>query len=392
MLTQFFLHLKSSGLPISLKELLDLLAALEQGIVEYTIDDFYEISRLCLIKDEKHYDLFDQAFGRYFEGLDAIDIVSEKALPEDWLNNALMRQFSEEEKAQIEAMGGFEKLMETLKDRLKEQKGRHQGGNKWIGTGGTSPFGAYGYNPEGVRIGQNESRHRRAIKVWDKREFKNLDSHRELGTRNIKMALRKLREFAREGANEELDIDQTIKSTAENAGYLDLKMVRERHNAVKVLLLFDIGGSMDDHIRMCEEMFSAAKSEFKHLEYYYFHNFLYEFLWKNNVRRWSERTTTWDFLNTYGKDYKLIIVGDATMSPYEVSHIGGSVEHWNEEPGTVWLKRILSHFEKAAWLNPQPEAMWEHHMSIHMIKEAMEDRMYAMTRHGIEQAIKKLRK
>lgn len=392
MLTQFFLHLKNSGLPISLKELLDLLAALEQGIVEYSVDDFYEISRLCLIKDEKHYDLFDQAFGRYFEGLEAIDIVAEQGLPEDWLNNALMRHLSEEEKAQIEALGGFEKLMETLKERLKEQKGRHQGGNKWIGTGGTSPFGAYGYNPEGVRIGQHESRHRRAVKVWDKREFKNLDSHVELGTRNIKMALRKLREFAREGANEELDIDSTIKSTAENAGFLDVKMVRERHNAVKVLLLFDIGGSMDDHIRLCEEMFSAAKSEFKHLEYHYFHNFLYEFLWKNNVRRWSERTPTWDLLNTYGKDYKLIIVGDATMSPYEVSHVGGSVEHWNEEPGTVWLKRFLTHFPKAAWLNPQPEAYWEHHMSIQMIKEAMADRMYAMTPHGIDQAIKALRK
>lgn len=392
MLVRFFLHLKSYQLPISLKEYLDLLESLQAGLANYSVNDFYELSRLSLIKDEMHYDKFDCAFGDFFEGIESIDLLNAVDLPEDWLSNALRRELSEEEKKKIEALGGWQKIMDTLKERLKEQKGRHQGGNKWIGTGGTSPFGAYGYNPEGVRIGQHESIHRRAIKVWDKREFKNLDGDIELGTRNLKMALRKLREFAREGAEDELDIEKTIRSTANNAGFLDLKMRPERHNAVKVILLFDIGGSMDDHIQQCEELFSAARLEFKHLEYYYFHNFIYEFIWKDNARRWDNKLPTWDMIHAYNRDYKLIVVGDATMSPYEIVYPGGAVEHWNEEAGKVWFERLLEAFPQTIWLNPQPEDRWEFIQSVAMTRELVNDQMYPMTLDGIQKAIEALKK
>src|SRR3954465_299050 len=332
MLAQFILALRSAGIPASITEYLTLLRGMKEGVTDYSVDDFYHLSRATLVKDERHLDRFDRVFGEVFKGLESPegDPQAEAAIPEEWLRKLTEKLLTEEEKAAIEAAGGFEKLMELRKQRLKEQKGRHQGGSKWIGTAGTSPFGAYGYNPEGVRIGQQESRHRRAVKVWDQREFKNLDDSVELGTRNIKVALKRLRKFAREGNPEELDMDDTIRSTARNAGYLDIKMVPERHNAVKVLLFLDVGGSMDPHVKVCEELFSAAKTEFKHLEYFYFHNFLYESVWKDNYRRHSEKMATWDVLHTYGHDYKLIFVGDATMSPYEIAYPGGSVEHNND--------------------------------------------------------------
>ena len=386
MLIEFFLKLRHGGVPASIKEFLMLIEALEKQVAFGSIEDFYHLARTCLVKDEKFFDRYDLVFAAYFKGVVGIDAAA-AVIPEDWLRKLVEKNLTEEEKKLIQSLGGWEKLMETLKKRLEEQKGRHQGGSKWIGTGGTRPFGAYGYNPEGIRIGQHESRNRRAVKVWDQREFKNLDDTVELGTRNIKVALRKLRKFARTGAPEELDMEDTIRSTAKNAGWLDLKLVPERHNAVKVLLFLDIGGSMDDHIRVCEQLFSATRTEFKHLEYFYFHNFLYERVWKDNRRRATERMATWDVLHTYPHDYKLIIVGDATMSPYEITYPGGSVEHSNEEAGAVWLQRALSVYSRAIWLNPQPEAVWNYHESIAITRELMGNRMFPLTIDGLDRGM-----
>ena len=391
MLIDFFLSLKQSGLPVSVKEYLMLCEAMEQGVIHGSVDDFYHLSRICLVKDEANFDRFDRAFAAYFKGVEALDAVLPADIPEEWLKKLAERLLSEEEKAQVEALGGWDKLMETLKQRLAEQKERHQGGSKWIGTAGTSPFGAYGYNPEGVRIGQEGSRNRSAVKVWDRREFRDYDDNVELGIRNIQLALRRLRKFAREGAEEVLDMEGTIRSTAHNAGYLDLKLVPERHNKVKVLLFLDIGGSMDDYVHRCEELFSACKTEFKHLEYFYFHNFIYESVWRNNRLRHSEKFSTFDVLNKYGQDYKLIIVGDATMSPYEILQPGGSVEHWNEETGVVWLKRLTDLYRRAIWINPTQEAHWPWTQSIKMVRELMADRMYPMTGKGLEEGMKALR-
>jgi uncharacterized protein with von Willebrand factor type A (vWA) domain len=350
------------------------------------IDDFYHLSRALLVKDEKYYDRFDRAFGAHFKELEGLDDVIEALIPDDWLRSEFMKQLSDEEKAKIESLGGLEKLIEEFKKRLEEQKKRHQGGNKWVGTGGTSPFGNDGYNPEGIRVG-GESKNKRAVKVWDRRDFKNYDDDVELGTRNIKIALRRLRKFARTGAAEELDLDDTISSTARNAGLLDIKMVPERHNAVKVLLFLDVGGSMDPHVKVCEELFSAARTEFKHLEYYYFHNFLYESVWKNNVRRHNQRTATLDLMHKYSHDYKVVIVGDASMSPYEIVQPGGSVEHWNEESGEVWLRRLRQTYDKCVWLNPVPEDEWKYTQSITITNQLMEGKMYPLTLQGLERAM-----
>jgi uncharacterized protein with von Willebrand factor type A (vWA) domain len=392
MLVEFFYHLKKSKLKVTPTEFLMLLEALDARITNFTVDEFYLLARTCLVKDETQYDRFDQAFGEYINGVEAkVDDALGEELPEEWLRKMAELQLSDEEKAEIEAMGGFEKLMETLKKRLEEQEKRHQGGNKWIGTAGRSPFGAYGFNPEGVRIGQKESRHRKAVKVWDKRDFKNLDDRIELGTRNIKVALRKLRKFAREGAETELDIDDTIRSTARNGGYLDLKIVPERHNAVKVLIFFDVGGSMDDHVKVCEELFSAVHTEFKHLEYFYFHNFIYETVWKDNSRRFDQKTDLFEVMNKYGRDYKLIFVGDATMSPYEIAYPGGSVEHWNKEAGSAWMERVTDTWDNVVWLNPQPEDWWGHTPSIQLTKELVDNRMYPLTVQGLDRAMTALR-
>jgi len=391
MLIDFFLKLKAAKVPVTTKEYLMLIEGMQKGVVGASIDDFYYFSRTCLVKDEANFDKFDRAFGEYFKGVEAIMGVNAD-IPLEWLRKQVELNLSPEEKAKIEAMGGWEKLMETLKKRLEEQKGRHQGGSKWIGTGGTSPYGAYGYNPEGVRIGQEGSRNRSAVKVWDQREYQNLDDQVELGTRNIKIALRRLRRFARDGAPEELDLDGTISSTARKAGMLDILMRPERHNKVKVLLFFDIGGSMDDHIKLCEEMFSAAKTEFKHMEYFYFHNCLYDYVWKDNRRRHSERTPTLDIMHKYGHDYKLIFVGDATMSPYEILQPGGSIEYSNDEAGAVWMRRMLDVYPKAIWLNPEPEQLWPYRQSISVIREIMESRMYPITIEGLERAMRYLSK
>jgi uncharacterized protein with von Willebrand factor type A (vWA) domain len=389
MLIDFFLKLKSHKLPVSIKEYLTLLEAMDRKVIGPSIDDFYYLSRATLVKDESNFDKFDRAFGEYFEGVESV-AGFELDVPLEWLLKQAELNLSDEEKAMIEAMGGWDKLMEALKKRLEEQKGRHQGGNKWIGTAGTSPFGAYGYNPEGIRIGQDKSRNRSAVKVWDQREYRNLDDSVELGTRNIKIALRRLRKFARDGAPEELDLDTTIDKTARNAGYLDLMMRPERHNAVKVLMFLDIGGTMDDHIKLCEELFSAAKTEFKHLEYFYFHNCPYDYVWKDNRRRHSERTRTSDILHKYGHDYKLVFVGDATMSPYEILQPGGSIEYTNEEAGAVWMRRLLDVYPKAVWLNPEPEEIWIYRQSIGIIKEIMGGRMYPTTLTGLESAMRAL--
>lgn len=391
MLINFFQGLKKHEIPVTIKELLDLIAALEKHIVFANIDEFYYLSRTILVKDEKYFDRFDRAFSLCFSELDNIDDIIEALIPEEWLRAELTKHLSEEEKAKIESLGGLEKLLETLKERLEEQKAKHQGGNKWVGTGGTSPFGHSGYNPEGVRIG-GESTHKRAVKVWERRDFKNLDDNIELGTRNIKVALRRLRQFARTGAEDKLDIDDTIRSTANNAGYLDLKMVPERHNAVKVLLFFDVGGSMDSYIETCEEMFSAARAEFKHMEYYYFHNFIYESVWDNNVRRHQERIPLPDILHKYSSDYKVIFIGDASMSPYEIAVPGGSVEHWNKEAGAVWFNRLRDNFEKIVWINPVHETHWDYTQSIRMINELVEQQMFPMTVNGLEQAMSYLSK
>ncbi|MEQ1773828.1 MAG: VWA domain-containing protein [Burkholderiales bacterium] len=391
MLIEFFLKLKAGGVPVSIKEFLVLLEAFEKQVIFGSVEDFYHLARTCLVKDEKYFDRYDRVFSAYFKGIIDVDGI-EAQIPEEWLRKLAERHLTEEEKKLVESLGGWEKLMETLKKRLEEQKGRHQGGNKWIGTAGTSPFGAYGYNPEGVRIGQQESRHRRAVKVWDQREYKNLDDSVELGTRNLKVALRKLRKFARTGSPDELDMEDTIRSTAKNAGWLDLKMVPERHNAVKVLLFFDIGGSMDDHIRVCEQLFSATRTEFKHMEYFYFHNFLYERVWKDNRRRHNERITTWDILHKYAHDYKVIFVGDATMSPYEITFPGGSVEHTNEEPGAVWLQRVLDIYPNTIWINPQSESLWDYHESIRITRDIMSGRMFPLTLEGLDRGMRFLSK
>jgi len=390
MLIDFFYTLRDAKLPVSVKEYLTLVEALKERVIAPSLDDFYYLARMTLVKDERYFDRFDAAFGAYFRG---VEKKSELAfdIPEDWLKKRLERDFSAEERAQIEAMGGLDKLLERLKELFEEQKERHEGGSKWIGTGGTSPFGHGGFNPEGVRIG-GEGGQRKAVKVWDARAYRDYDDQVEIGTRNIKVALRRLRRFAREGAAEELDLAGTIRSTAANAGWLDLRMVPERHNNVKVLMLLDVGGSMDDHIRRTEELFSAAKAEFKHLEFYYFHNCVYDYLWKNNHRRHAERTPTWDLLHKFTPDYKLLFVGDATMSPYEVLQPGGSVEYNNPEAGAVWLRRLADHFPHFAWLNPEPERLWEYRQSVSVIREILGHRMYPLTIAGLETAMRTLSK
>jgi len=392
MLVDFFLQLKQAKVPVTIREYLSLLEGLEQQVVWGSVEDFYYLARLCLVKDETNFDKFDRVFAQYFKGVTELDEEIKAHIPEEWLRKLSELVLSEEEKSQIEALGGFEKLMETLKQRLAEQKERHQGGSKWIGTGGRSPFGAYGFNPEGVRIGQDGSRHRRAVKVWDRREFKNLDGSVELGTRNIKVALRRLRHFAREGAPEVLDLPGTVRATANNAGYLDLRLVPKLHNKIKVLLFFDVGGSMDDHIKICEELFSAARTEFKHLEYFYFHNFIYESVWRDNQRYRAERIDLWDVINTYGPDYKLIFVGDAAMSPYEISMVGGSVEHMNSEAGYVWHQRLLGAYKDAIWLNPGPQGWWNFTQSVGMVRQLMEGRMFPLTLAGLDEGIRLLSK
>jgi uncharacterized protein with von Willebrand factor type A (vWA) domain len=391
MLIPFFYHLREGGMKTSITELLTLLQAMQKGLANDSVDDFYFLSRACLVKDESKLDRFDRIFAAYFKGVD--DSLSDllQDIPEDWLRQQAELNLSDAEKAEIEAMGGFEELMRALQERLDEQDERHEGGSRWVGTAGTSPFGAYGFNPEGVRIGQHGSRNRSAVKVWDRREYRNLDDSIELGTRNIKVALRRLRKFAREGAADQLDLADTIDKTARNAGLLDIRMVPERHNAVKVLLCLDIGGSMEDHVRVCEELFSAASSEFKHLEYYYFHNFIYENFWKDNRRRHAEKIPTLDITHKYASDYKLIFVGDATMSPYEIVYAGGSVEHWNDEPGSVWMKRLLNTYPKAIWLNPEPRQRWDYTPSTKIIRDIMGDRMYPLTVAGLDDGMKALR-
>lgn len=391
MLIPFFYQLREGGMKTSLTELLTLLEAMQKGLARQSVDDFYYLSRACLVKDESQLDRYDRIFAAYFRGVE--DSLSDLLhdIPEEWLRRQAELLLSDEEKALIESMGGFEELMQALRERLDEQGERHEGGSRWIGTAGTSPFGAYGFNPEGVRIGQAGGRNRSAVKVWDRRDYRNLDDSVELGTRNIKVALRRLRKFAREGAADQLDLADTIDKTARNAGLLDIRMVPERHNAVKILLCLDIGGSMDDHVRVCEELFSAARSEFKHLEYFYFHNFIYENFWKDNRRRHAERVATLDITHKYASDYKLIFVGDATMSPYEIAYAGGSVEHWNEEPGAVWLSRMLRTYPKTIWLNPEPRQRWEHTPSTKMIRELLGDRMYPLTVAGLDDGMKALR-
>ncbi|SDO68379.1 hypothetical protein SAMN05216196_10826 [Lutimaribacter pacificus] len=392
MFLPFFENLRKGGVPVTVREYLAFLEAMKTGLVTYDVEGFYYLARTAMVKDERNLDKFDRAFAATFKGLEDVqlgDVLNAVDIPADWLEKLAEKHLSEEEKAEIEALGGFDKLMETLKERLREQQGRHQGGNKWIGTAGTSPFGAHGYNPEGVRIGQEKSRHQRAVKVWDKREFRNLDDSVELGTRNIKVALKRLRRWARDGAHDELDLDGTIRATAEH-GYLDVKTRPERRNAVKVLLFLDVGGSMDPHIKVVEELFSAARAEFKHLEYYYFHNCLYEGVWRDNRRRWDRQTPTWDVLHTYGPDYKCIFVGDASMSPYEIAYPGGANEHWNAEAGQVWLQRARDQWPDHMWINPVPEKYWGYTHSIGMIRELFEDRMVPMTLAGIEQGMKDL--
>ena len=390
MFVEFFLALKEARIPVTLREFLVLLEAMERKVVSFNVDDFYFLSRSSLVKDERNLDKFDQVFGSCFEGLEFGQDLFETEIPEDWLQKLAERVMTTEEMAEIKSLGGWEKLMETLRERLAEQNKRHQGGSKMIGTGGTSPFGAYGYNPEGVRIGQNESRHRKAVKVWDERLFKNLDDTVEIGTRNIKVALRRLRQFAREGAESELDLPDTIRSTAHNGGVLDIRMVPERHNSVKIVLLLDIGGSMDYHVKNCEELFSAARSEFKHLEYFYFHNCIYDRVWKDNRRRKNEILSTWELLHTYPADYRLIFVGDATMSPYEIIYPGGSVEHWNDDPGSLWMERVLSVYSRVAWLNPVEEKYWRGTPSIKLLSQLMGGRMYPLNLDGLDRAMRNL--
>jgi len=385
----FFLALKKHKVPCSLRELLDLIAVLKKGVVFADVDEFYNLAKIVMVKDEIHYDKYDRAFAEYFKGIEQIDIF-DQILPEDWLRKEFEKHLSAEEKEKLKSLGGLEELMKTLKERLEEQKKRHAGGNKWVGTGGTSPFGAYGYNPEGIRVGQDKNRNNSAVKVWDKREFKNFDQDRELGSRNIKLALKKLRKFARTGASEKLDINTTIRETANNGGLLDVHMESERHNAIKVLMFFDIGGSMDEYIQTCEELFSAAHTEFKHLEFFYFHNCVYEKVWRDNQRRYTETIDIEEVIRTFGSDYKVIFVGDATMGPYEITYPGGSVEHWNEKPGSDYMNRLTNHFSKIAWLNPQPPEHWSYYHSISIINQLIDNRMFPLTVDGIGRAIKDL--
>ena len=385
MFLKLFTELKSAGLPVSLNEYLTLMSALERNIAAFSTEDFYHLSRAALVKDERNLDKFDRVFGHVFKGLENTGDALLAEIPEEWLRKLTEKFLTDEEKKQVQALGGLEKILEELKKRLEEQKGRHQGGSKWVGTAGTSPFGAYGYNPAGVRIGQDKNRNNSAVKVWDRRDFKDLDATVELGTRNIKIALRRLRKFAREGADEELDLDGTISSTARQ-GWLDVRLVPERRNAVKVLLFFDVGGSMDPHVKVCEELFSAARTEFKHMEYFYFHNCIYETVWKNNRRRSAERIDTWKLLHTYPHDYKAIFVGDAAMSPFELTHAGGSVEHWNEEPGLAWLQRMAQAFPKSVWINPSPQKYWRYSPSRALIARSFEDRMFPLTLEGLDRA------
>jgi uncharacterized protein with von Willebrand factor type A (vWA) domain len=386
MLINFFQGLKDGGVPVTPRELLDLLAAMNKQLIFGSIDDFYNLSRAVMVKDEKYYDRFDRAFGLHFCDLEGVDDVIEALIPDDWLRSEFVKQLSDEDKAKIESLGGLEKLIDEFKKRLEEQEKRHEGGNKWVGTGGTSPFGNDGFHPEGIRIG-GQGKNKKAVKVWDRRDFKNLDDSIEIGTRNIKVALRRLRKFARTGSADELDLDDTISSTARNAGLLDIKMVPERHNAVKVLLFLDVGGSMDPHVKVCEELFSAARSEFKHLKHFYFHNFLYDNVWENNIRRHNQRTLLHDVIHRFGHDYKVVIVGDASMSPYEIVQPGGSVEHWNEEPGAIWLERLRSTYEKCVWLNPVPQDEWQYTQSISITNQLMEEKMYPLTLGGLEDAM-----
>ena len=389
MFVAFFHELKTAGVPVTLREYLTLMEAMEKDLAGRRVEDFYYLARTALVKDERNLDKFDRVFGHVFKGLELMSEPLGAEIPAEWLKKLAEKYLTEEEKKQIEAIGGLDKLLELLRQRMQEQKGRHQGGKKWIGTGGTSPFGAYGYNPEGVRIGQDESRNFRAVKVWDRRDFKDLDDQVELGTRNIKVALRRLRRFARTGAPEELDLDGTIKGTA-HKGYLDILMRPERHNAVKVLLFFDVGGSMDWHVKATEELFSAARSEFKHMEHFYFHNCLYERVWEENRRRFDETTPTWDVLHTYPHDYKVIFVGDASMSPYEIMAPGGSVEHFNEEAGVIWMERVARTYPACVWLNPVAEKDWEYTQSIRMMRQLMGGRMYPLTLDGLDRAMREL--
>jgi len=385
----FFDELRAAKVPVTLKEYLALMEALQAGVIQMKVDEFYVLAKTILVKDERNLDKFDRVFGHAFKGLENLDASDITQIPEEWLKALTEKFLSEEEKKQIEALGGWEKLMEELQKRLEEQKKRHEGGSKMIGSGGTSPFGNNGYNPEGVRIGQDKGRHGKAVKVWDKREYKNLDDQVELGTRNIKVALRRLRKWARTGAETELDLPNTIKNTA-NKGYLDVTLVPERRNTVKTLLFFDIGGSMDSYIKLCEELFSAARTEFKHMDFFYFHNCLYESVWKDNRRRHNEKLTTFDVLHKYGNDYKVIFIGDATMSPYEITYPGGSVEHWNEEAGAIWLERVKNIYPHMVWLNPVAEKHWEYTPSIQLVKQLIGDRMYPLTLDGLDRAMKEL--
>lgn len=392
MLTQFFLQLRAGGVPVSVREYMDLLQALEQRLAYADMEEFYSLARLCLVKDEKHFDKFDLAFKKYFDGLDQVgDDLLTRTIPDEWLRRELEKLLSPEELDAMAKMGSLDKLLDEFRKRLEEQHKRHQGGNRMVGTGGTSPFGGYGANPEGIRL-TGPSRNKRAVKVWERRDFRNLDDSVELGIRNIKVALRRLRRFARQGAQEELDIDDTIRSTAHHGGMLDIKLVAERRNRVKVLLFFDVGGSMDPHVRICEELFSAARTEFKHLEYFYFHNFIYEGVWRDNNRRWSERHAVWDIIHKYGADYRVIFVGDATMSPYEINAVGGSVEHFNEEPGAIWIHRLTQHFQKHIWLNPEPERVWGATQSIVQTRQLINNQMYPLTIRGLEDGMRFLSK
>ncbi|MGC1301620.1 MAG: VWA domain-containing protein [Caulobacteraceae bacterium] len=391
MFAGFVQGLRGAGVPVSITEHLSLLGAMQAGVADYSVEDFYFLARAALVKDERWFDRFDRVFAQHFKGLETVSGEElARELPEDWLRRLAEKTLTPDEMAAVEALGGFDKLMETLRQRLAEQEGRHQGGSKWIGTAGTSPFGAYGYNPEGVRIGQDRSRHRRAVKVWDKREFRDLDDGVELNTRSLKLALRRLRRFAREGAANELDLDGSIRATAANAGTLDLKFTPERHNAMKVLLFLDVGGSMDDHVRASEELFSAARSEFKHMEHFYFHNCIYEGVWKTNARRRSDQTSTEEVLRTFGPDYRVILVGDATMSPYEILQPGGAVEHWNPESGRAWIERLTARFRRVAWLNPTPEAHWGYTQSIGILQQLVEHRMYPLTLQGLDRMVQAL--
>ena len=391
MLIRFFTDLRAGGVPVTIPEFLSLLEALEARLAGLSPEDFYYLARMALVKDERHFDRFDRVFAEHFEGAQKLFDKLVAELPTEWLQQLTERMFTDEEKRRIESAGGWDKLLETLRQRLRDQKERHEGGNKWIGTGGTSPFGNQGFNPEGVRIGQAASRHRRAVKVWDARDYRNLDDGIELGTRNLKMALRRLRRFAREGAPEELDLDGTIDATARNAGLLDLRLVPERRNAVKLLLLLDVGGSMDPHVKVCEELFSAARAEFKHLEYFYFHNCPYERLWKDNRRRFSVITETMTMLRTFNPDYRVVFIGDATMSPYEIEQPGGSVEHWNEESGRVWMTRIAAHFPRLVWLNPESEDRWKWTPSVEITCEIVNGRMFPLTLDGLDKAMRELK-